>query len=64
VLLAQPHIDKSFDVYCDASGTGIGGVLIQDGRAIAYASRQLWRHKENYPTHDLELLAIVHALKV
>jgi hypothetical protein len=38
-ILAQPDIEKSFDVYCDASGTGIGGVLMQDGRAIAYASR-------------------------
>jgi hypothetical protein len=40
-VLAQPDIEKSFDVYCDASGTDIGGVLMQDGRAIAYASRQL-----------------------
>jgi hypothetical protein len=40
-VLAQLNIEKLFDVYCDASGTGIGGVLIQDGHAIAYASRQL-----------------------
>jgi hypothetical protein len=40
-VLAQPDIEKPFDVYYDASGTGIGGVLMQDGRAIAYASRQL-----------------------
>jgi hypothetical protein len=40
-VLAQPDIEKPFDVYCDASGTGIGGVLMQDGCAIAYASRQL-----------------------
>jgi hypothetical protein len=38
-ILAQPDIEKNFDVYCDASGTGIGGVLMQDGRVIAYASR-------------------------
>jgi hypothetical protein len=62
-VLAQPDIEKLFDVYYDASGTGIGGVLMQDGRAIAYALRQLRRHEEHYPTHDLELLAVVHALK-
>jgi hypothetical protein len=60
-VLAQPNIDKPLDVYCDASGTVIGGILMQDGHAIAYASQQLWRHEEDYPTHDLELLAIVHA---
>jgi hypothetical protein len=63
-VLAQPDIEKSFDVYCDASGTGIGGVLMQDGHTIAYALRQLRRHEEHYPTHDLELLTVVHALKV
>jgi hypothetical protein len=63
-VLAQPDIKKPFDVYCDASDMGIGGVLMQDGRAIAYASRQLQRHEEHYPTHDLELLDAVHTLKV
>jgi hypothetical protein len=63
LVLAQPDIEKIFDVYCDTSDTGIG-VLMQDGYAIAYASRQLRRHEEHYPTHDLELLAIVHTLKV
>jgi hypothetical protein len=38
LVLAQPDIEKPFDMYCDASGTGIGGVLMQDGRVIAYAS--------------------------
>jgi hypothetical protein len=63
-VLAQPDIEKPFDVYCDASGTDIGGVLMQDGYVISYASRQLRHHEEHYPTHDLELLAVVHALKV
>jgi hypothetical protein len=63
-VLAQPDIEKPFDEYCDASGTGIGGVLMQDGRAISYASRQLRHHGEHYPTHDLELLAVFYALKV
>jgi hypothetical protein len=63
-VLAQPDIEKLFDVYCDASDTVIGGVLMQDGRAIAYALRQLRRHEGHYPTHDLELLAVIHTLKV
>jgi hypothetical protein len=63
-VLAQPDIEKPFDVYCDASGTGIGEVLMQDDHTIAYASQQLRRHEEHYLTHDLELLAVVRALKV
>ena len=63
-VLAQPDITKSFDVYCDASGNGLGCVLMQEGRVIAYASRQLRKHEANYPTHDLELAAVVHALKM
>jgi hypothetical protein len=63
-VLAQPDIEKPFDVYYDASGSGLGCVLMQEGRVIAYASRQLRRHEEHYPTHDLELAAVVHALKI
>ena len=63
-VLAQPDTTKPFDVYCDASGTGLGCVLMQDNRAIAYASRALRPHELNYPTHDLELAAVIHALKM
>jgi hypothetical protein len=51
-------------VYCDASKDGLGCVLMQEGRVIAYASWHLHRHELNYPTHDLELAAVVHALKI
>ena len=62
-MLALPDISKDFVVYCDASRQGLGCVLMQDGRVIAYASRQLKEHENRYPTHDLELAAVVHALK-
>jgi hypothetical protein len=55
---------KPFDVYCDTSGTGLGCVLMQDNRVIAYASRALRSHEQNYPTRDLELAVVVHALKM
>ncbi|WVZ76281.1 hypothetical protein U9M48_024268 [Paspalum notatum var. saurae] len=63
-VLAQPDVTKPFDVYCDASGNGFGYVLMQEGRVIAYALHQLRKHEANYPTHDLELAAVVHALKI
>jgi hypothetical protein len=63
-VLAQSNIKKPFNVYCDTSGTCLGGVLMQDGQVIAYTSCQLQKHEVNYPTHDLELTAVVHALKV
>lgn len=50
-------------VYTNASRIGFGCVLMQDGKVIAYASRQLKKHERNYPTHDLELVAVVFALK-
>jgi hypothetical protein len=62
-VLAQPDITKPFDIYCDASGTGLGCVLIQEGRVILYSSQQLRRHEENYPTYDLELAVVVMAMR-
>ncbi|GJY81525.1 putative reverse transcriptase domain-containing protein, partial [Tanacetum coccineum] len=55
---------EDFVVYCDASGIGLGCVLMQRGKVIAYASRQLKIHEKNYTTHDLELGAVVFALKI
>jgi ribonuclease HI len=56
-------VHKPFSVYCDASYTGLGCVLMQEGRVVAYSSWQLKIHEKNYATHDLELAAVVHALK-
>ncbi|WVZ96993.1 hypothetical protein U9M48_042564 [Paspalum notatum var. saurae] len=63
-VLTLPDQQKKFIVYCDASRDGLGCVLMQKGKMIAYASRQLRKHEVNYPTHDLELAAVVHALKI
>jgi ribonuclease HI len=63
-VLAQPDNAKSFNVYCDALGMGLGCVLMQDNCVIAYASRALRPHEQNYPTHELELATVVHALKI
>jgi hypothetical protein len=63
-VLTKPDMEKSFSIYCDASGQGLGCVLMQDGHVVAYASRELRKHEEKYPTHDLELAAVVHTLKI
>jgi hypothetical protein len=63
-VLTLPDLSKSFSIYCDASRLGLGCVLMQEGKVVAYASRQLRKHELNYPTHDLELAAVVHALKI
>ncbi|KAA0042309.1 reverse transcriptase [Cucumis melo var. makuwa] len=63
-ILALPVTGKDYMIYCDASRLGLGCVLMQDGNVIAYASRKLKEHECNYPTHDLELAAVVLALKI
>jgi len=64
LILVIPDVGKPFEVYCDASHLGLGCVLMQEKKAVAYASRQLKVHEGNYHTHDLELAAIVFALKI
>jgi hypothetical protein len=63
-VLVLPDLTKKFDIYYDTSRQGLGCVLMQEGQVVCYASRQLWKHEENYPTHDLELAVVVHALKI
>jgi hypothetical protein len=63
-VLILPDIIKKFDIYCDASRQGLGCVLMQDGKVVSYASHQLRKHEGNYPTHNLELAPVVHALKI
>ncbi|GJU85573.1 putative reverse transcriptase domain-containing protein [Tanacetum coccineum] len=64
LILALPKGNDDFIVYCDASHQGLGAVLMQREKVIAYASRQLKPNEENYTTHDLELGAVVFALKI
>ena len=63
-VLIIPERGVGYVVYTDASLQGLGGVLMQSEKVVAYASRQLKTHEKNYPTHDLELAAIIHALKL
>ena len=63
-VLTQPTSGKEYTLYSDASGIGLGCVLMQDGKVVAYASKQLKPHEQNHPTHDLELAAIVFTLKI
>ncbi|KAI3714818.1 hypothetical protein L6452_21778 [Arctium lappa] len=63
-ILTLPEGSEDFVVCSDASKMGLGCVLMQRGKVIAYASRQLKIHEQNYPTHDLELAAVVFALKL
>ncbi|WVZ70516.1 hypothetical protein U9M48_019176 [Paspalum notatum var. saurae] len=63
-VLTLPDQQKKFIFYCDASRDGLGYVLMQEGKVITYASQQLRKHEVNYPTHDLKLVVVVHALKI
>ena len=63
-ILVLPTAGERYVVFSDASRQGLGCVLMQNGKVIAYAFRQLKKHETNYPTHDLELAAVVFALKI
>ena len=63
-ILSLPSSSGSFVVYTDASNVGLGCVLMQDGKVIAYGLRQLKKQEKNYATHDLELAAVVFALRM
>ena len=63
-ILSLPEDQGNFVIYSDASHKGLGYILMQHNKVIAYASRQLKPHKQKYPTHDLELASIVFALKI
>ena len=63
-VLTQPTPSKEYVMYSNASKNGLGCVLTQDGKVVAYASRQLKTHEQNYPTRDLELVAVVFELKI
>ena len=63
-VLTVPEISEEYVICSDASMKGLGCVLMQHGKVVAYASRQLKEYEKNYPTHDLELAAVVFALKI
>ena len=64
LVLTLPSGSRGYAVYCDTSRVGLGCVLMQHGRVIAYAFRKLKKHEQNYPTHDLEMTFVVFSLKI
>ena len=64
LALTQPTPGREYALYSDVSNIGLGCVLMQDGKVVTYASRQMKPHEQNYPTHDLELAVVVFALKI
>ena len=63
-ILIVPDRGQGYTLYCDASRAGLRCVLMKSGRVVAYCSRQLKNHEQNYPTHDMELTAVVFTLKI
>ena len=63
-ILIVPDKGQGYTVYCDASRAGLECVLMQSERVVAYGSRQLKNHDQNYPTHEMELAVVVFALKI
>jgi hypothetical protein len=63
-VLVMTNMEKPFLIYCNASGQGLGCVLMQDSHVVAYASQQLRKHKEHYLAHELELATVVHSFKI
>ena len=63
-VLALPSGFGGYAIYCDAFRVGLGCVLMRYGKVITYASGQLKKHEQNYPTHDIELAGVVFALKI
>ena len=64
LVLTVPESSAGYVIYNDASKKGLGCVLMQHGKVVAYTSRQLKNYEKNYPTHDLELAAVVFTLKI
>ena len=63
-MLTQPTPGREYAMYSDAPRIGLGCVLMQDGKVVAYASRHMKPHEQNYPTHDLELAEVLFSLKI